>query len=631
MKEKDVSALDPSTLDEAPSRRHGYGLRMFFLYLTVGLMAVMAYAFNMRAMGWESSRTSGLSVPVAQMLNTEDQSILLYASEDTARYLASVGGNYEVLLKPWRNFFTQEKIPYKEISRLEKIEDPRRTVLVLPSAVALEDTERKAILEFRDRGGNILATSTLAARNGRGEWTGYDFVKDLFGVSVTGDIPPEKEERHLNLFGDLPFALSYNTAERIWLGKMGANPLRLKGGKTAGVITDWARISGAGNSDTAAVLYDEFGKDKQNARWVMLSFSETTWEVQRNAVHALLANSLDWLEHRPAIYKASWPYPYRAAHVIEMDTEEGFPNALRFAAMLDQAQVPSTFYVLTSVALRNREILKKIARNHEIGYHGDVHDGFKGQPETVQARRMDAMQADLKSLLGNLNGITGFRAPVESYDKTTEDLLLKKGIRHHAADPNRTNARLPLFYPNSKYYGQALVILPRTQLDDINLLQAGKNDKTLIADALIRDYEQVAQMGAFGLLSIHTQNFAENSPLAAAMPDFLSHVAKNRSKVWLAQSGKVADWWRERERLTYKLRSASSRIDLDVTIEGNTPMQAVSLIVAAPMAKAVVNLKPLKSNTALPQVKPIDDFRTALVFSDMRPGSYSYSLTFAKD
>jgi hypothetical protein len=68
-----------------------------------------------------------------------------------------------------------------------------------------------------------------------------------------------------------------------------------------------------------------------------------------------------------------------------------------------------------------------------------------------------------------------------------------------------------------------------------------------------------------------------------------------------------------------------------VTIEGNQPIPAASLIVSNPIAKAVVNVRPTKSNTALPEVKALDDFRTALVFSNMRPGTYTYSVTFSND
>lgn len=614
--------------DGIPKR--GYGLSLVVLMAMISAVSILAYAYNMRAMGWRGNSDSALSIPVG-LLAGKQAAVLLYASPDSARYLNSVGGNYEVLLKPWRNFFVQQRIPYQEVASIESLSPSAGGVLVLPSALAISDRERRAILQFRDRGGNILATGSLGPRDGSGEWVGYEFLRELLGVTITGEIPPDRDERHLNLFGDLPFSQSYGVAERIWLGKLGANPLRIRGGKTAGALTNWARTSGRENGfDNAAVLYDEFGSDKRHARWVMLNFPEVTWEIQRNDVHRFLSNALAWLDHRPSLYKGSWPSPYHAAHVIEMDTEEGFQNALRFAAMMDTIEASATFYALTSVAVKFPEVVRQLARRHEIGYHADVHEGFRGQPEAVQAKRLDTMQAQMKSILGDTSAVTGFRAPTESYDKTTEDLLLQRGMRHHAADPNRTNARAPLFYPNAKEEWQrALVVLPRTQLDDINLIRDGRNDRNLIRDELINDFNQVSRMGAFGLLSIHSQNFGDDSPLAAAMPAFLAHVKNNREQVWVAPAGRIADWWRDRERLTYKVTATRSKLDLDVTLTGSEPMPAVSLIVTNPTAKAALQVRPVKSNTALPLVKPIDDFRTALVFSEMRAGSYAYTLTFS--
>lgn len=602
------------------------------MFVALGAMAVAVYAVNMKALGWQGNSSTNLSVPIKEVFASKEPTILLYASTDTAKYLSSVGGNYEVLLKPWRNFFTQEKIHYKEITSLKKISDPGRTVLVLPSVTAIGDNEREAILAFQKQGGNILATSTLGARTGSGEWTGYEFVRSLLNVSITGEIFPGNEQRQLNIFGNLPFSQAYQPGERIWLGKLGSNPLRLKGGRTAASITDWARSPSSGAEDNSAVLYDEFGKDRKHARWVMLSFPETSWEIQRNAVHGLLGNALQWLERQPAVYKASWPFPYRAAQLIEMDTEQGFPNALRFAAMLKKVNTPATFYLLTNEAKRYPEIVKELARHHEIGYHGDVHDGFKGQSEAVQSQRMINMQTDMKSILGSIDHIVSFRAPLESYDKITEDLMIKYQLRHHAADPNSSNSRVPRFYPDDKKYtSQSIVVLPRTEFDDINLIRTGNNNKFLINETLVNNLDQTIQMGGLGFFSIHSQNFSEENPLVNAIPTFLKHLNSERQNVWVDETRKIADWWRDRQRISYKFLKSAAKTDLDVTIEGTDKIPGISLVVANPYSNAVLRLKAVKTNVPMPQVKQIDDLRTAIIFSDFAPGTYSYSLSFIRD
>jgi len=631
--------MDQATTNAATGTKHAkqprqgggqpgfrYGVELLAAFLLIGGAAVTVYTNTMSSLGWGGARGGGITVPVALGKATKEKQVLLLVNDATARYLAGVGGNYEAILKPWRNFFMQEKIPFKEITRLDAVRAPAASVLVLPSVIALSDADRKRLLAYRDAGGSVLVTSTLGARDASGAWRGYDWLKEFLGVTITGEIPREREERHLNLFGDLPFVQSYGVAERIWLGMQGANPLRLQGGRAAGSITDWARSGGGTNA--VAVAFDELGPDQHYARWVMLGFSEMTWEFQRNASHRLLANAITWLQRTPVIYPATWPSPYRAAQIIEMDTEEGFTNATHFSAMMDKINATATFYLLTEVARQHPNTVRTLAKRHELGYHGDTHVSFAGQSEDVQSKRIATMQAHMREVLGDISKLTGFRAPTEGYDKTTEELLLKAGIRHHAADPNRANARTPLFFPNTKgMQEQALVVLPRTQMDDINILPAAVEAKA-IASMLKSDFDGVRQMGALGLLSVHSQNFALFSPLSAAFPEFLDHLRAYRHDVWLAPAGEVANWWRERERLTYKVSKSANKLAIDVSISGSQPAAALSLIVNHPRGGTALQVRPEKSNTPLPAVRDIDGLRSAMVFENMRPGTYSYALTF---
>ncbi|MBV5345410.1 MAG: polysaccharide deacetylase family protein, partial [Rhodoferax sp.] len=96
------------------------------------------------------------------------------------------------------------------------------------------------------------------------------------------------------------------------------------------------------------------------------------------------------------------------------------------------ANIRGTFYALTSIAVKNRETLEQVAKKHEVGYHAEVHFGFKGKSEEAQAERLNTMVSDMKNILGAraTADVSGFRAPTESWDPTTEKLLRKLGVRH---------------------------------------------------------------------------------------------------------------------------------------------------------------------------------------------------------
>jgi peptidoglycan/xylan/chitin deacetylase (PgdA/CDA1 family) len=316
----------------------------------------------------------------------------------------------------------------------------------------------------------------------------------------------------------------------------------------------------------------------------------------------------------------------RGAQLIEMDTEQGFPNALRFASMMRALDYRGTFYVLTSEGKQFPDVLLSLARDFEVGYHGEVHDGFKDQTPDQQQQRIQAMMNDMKAVLGDNKNVTGFRAPLESYDDNTEKLLVKAGIRHHTVDPARSNARLPELVKVDGV-ADALVILPRTQRDDINLSSENLTVEQL-TQALIDDFDLAQEMGGLGLLSIHSQNYANDAPLTMAMPGFLAHLKKHRDRVWMASGGEVAQWWRERARLKLSSKNLGRRLEFNLSVTGKTPLKGASLTVILPKKGILPNVQALKAGLPKPNVQKIDEYRASIVFPSLNPGDYAYQATF---
>lgn len=571
-------------------------------------------------------------IPAALPLTEPATPVYLYVSPTTARYLRSVGGNYDAFLIPWRNLLAQRNRPYVEISSLGAVPAATGSVLILPSALALNQAERRQIAEFQRQGGNLLATWSLGVHGEDDSWKGHAFLEQLFGVKVLGEVAATSMERFLNLYGDSPLTAGYPAGRRLWLESTTEPMLRLTGGETAGVYLDWMRNAGS-DAARGAVVFDEHGDERRRARWVMLGFAETSWGTATPLLSGLIENALHWLSHGVNVTKPAWPVPYRAAYILEMDTEEAFGNARNFVSMMDAAGLRGTFYCLTSEAVRFPYLMREIGRRHEIAFHGDVHTGFAGQPESLQSRRLDRMRADMERVMGTLSNKVGFRAPLEQYDKTTERLLHDKGFRHHAADPNRTDARLPFFSEaGSALPERALVVLPRTQHDDTSL-RAGERYPGAEQDllrSLLSDLKMAVEMRGLGLLSIHSQYFGRGSLLHDVMPDFLDQVRRYGDQLWTAPANEIADWWRERERLQYEVRGSSDQFLLEVTISGDGPLARGAVVVSHKAGGVGPSLQAVSTSEALPLLKPLDAFRTAIVFDGMRPGSYSYVIKPAR-
>ena len=621
------AAMKPALTDHREKQPFFKRIGAWLPTMTILGLAVplLVYLAAMQLIGW---RTPVPGVHGAISYATSGGgNVLLYASPNTRAYLAGIGGNYETLLVPWRTYFLDRKLGVKEIQDATQLRRHEKGVLVLPSAVSLSDEERAEILAFRARGGAILTTWATGTRNGKGDWEGWQFLETL-GVKVLGEIPGDAELNHLILTGESPVSHTHPAGQRIGMGKTSESSLRATGEMVAGRFMNWARITDAERRNEGAIIYTEASAGM--GRVVFFAFAESTWEPNQLVHYGFIDDTLQWLQREPSIVLAAWPNGKRAAQVIEMDTEDGFANALPFASMMQALDYPATFYVLTSVGKLFPDVLTRLARDFEVAYHGDVHDSFKDQSAAIQEQRIQNMRREMASVLPDTKNITGFRAPLEGYDATTEQLLHKYGIRHHVSSPNRTEARLPLL---AKIDGvkteDTLVVLPRTQRDDINM-----RGEQLTADqttqALIDDFDLVVDTGALGLLSIHSQNFMADGTLPKAMPGFLVHTKQRRAQVWKATGGEVADWWRERERLKLSSANSGKRLVFNITVTGTKPVSGASLVVMMPQKGLLPSVQSTKIGGVKPTVSSIDNYRATILFDSLSPGHHAYQATFVQ-
>ncbi|MFZ4478944.1 MAG: polysaccharide deacetylase family protein [Rhodoferax sp.] len=586
---------------------------------------MLIYLLFMKSMGWNLP-LMGVNGAFSYA-KPAGSSVILYASSNTRTYLTGIGGNYEVLLTPWRDYFSNRKVDFSEIQNAAQLRKQRSGVLVLPSAVSLSDEERFEIQAFRSKGGAVLATWATGSRNGKGDWQGWQFLENL-GAKIIGELPVAANAHNLILTGESPVSHTQAAGQRIELSKTAETLLRARGEMVGARFMNWSRVTDDERRAEGAVIFTE--ASEQSGRFAFFAFAESGWEAHTLGTHNLIDDTLQWLRRDPLVVLAAWPQGKYAAQVIEMDTEEGFPNALPFASMMQSIDYRGTFYVLTSVARLFPEVVSQLARNFEIGYHGDVHTSFKGQSAGDQEQRIQAMRSDMASVIPNPQRMTGFRAPTEGYDATTEQLLQKFGMRHHTADPNRTNGRLPLLVrtPGSPE-SEGLVVLARTQRDDLNLygekLSTGQTTK-----ALIDDFDLALATGALSLLSVHSQNFNRDSVMAAAMPGFLDHLKNYREHLWMASAGEVADWWRDRSRFKVSASNTGNRVEFNITVTGNQPVKGASLVVMLPQRGIGTVVEGMKIGMAKPRIMKIDDYRSMLVFDALEPGSYSYQVTFSR-
>lgn len=551
-----------------------------------------------------------------------DARVVLLRSETTAAFLKANGGNYELLLGPWREFFTRHGVKTREVdaAQLASLKEPG--VLVMASTLLLSQSERDAIRSRLAAGWSVLGTWALGVRDEKGGWAGYGLIEELFGAQVDATATTGKDERFLLPYGETPLTHSLPAGKRIYLMPTSEPLLRVRTRNPAARFGNYMRETTQPGSLLAAAAFDE----RSGARRAYFGFAETSWDSARADLDALLLGTLAWLDRKPILVKSAWPHPHEAAVLLEMDTEDKFQNSVRFASQLERFGLRGTFYSLTSEAARHPAVMKRLASRHEIAYHADVHDGFAKLDAKHQDRRLKAMIKQMRGLLPDVSRATGFRAPLEQYDATTEQLLRANGLRHHAASPASRPDVLPGF--SSAEAGvpadKALVILPRTWLDDINLLNSGLLKGGAVEKLMLSSLEDTVAMRGFGLLSLHTQEFYAGSPTEKATPRLLESIVKHGDRVWAAAGEEIAQWWRDREAVHVYVTEEKGGLHVRLKVERG-PLQRVRLVLFAPKA-GEARLSGSKHVDA--RLERLDPYRLAIVLQSLPQGESELRVGF---
>jgi hypothetical protein len=337
---------------------------------------------------------------------------------------------------------------------------------------------------------------------------------------------------------------------------------------------------------------------------------------------------MEWLLRRPSAYVSAWPHPYSSAFSLAVDATDTIgDNELDFAKSFEAIGGRATYFVVGELAPMSASLLKTLQdRGHELGYLGDKFIGFKDQSASTQAKRLDTMRKDLKDAGLRLAVDAGFHPPVESYDKTTEKLLVERQFGHFIASMGASDARLPFFSTSNLATvasGKATVVLPRTQIGPDEVLQGRTSQDTM--RAFIGELNLAEKMA--GLSVVRMINPSLLTP--KQWGDIFQNLRLRRESLWLATTGQVADWWRERDRVTVKLDASPAASQLAVTVKGNTPLQqAVTVWINLPESGVLLRASPIGQDESAVKISTVDAWRAAVVLTGLAPGIHSWQLYF---
>jgi hypothetical protein len=217
----------------------------------------------------------------------------------------------------------------------------------------------------------------------------------------------------------------------------------------------------------------------------------------------------------------------------------------------------------------------------------------------------------------------GFVAPMDSYDKTTEKLLREGPFGYYIAFMDATDTRLPMVVQPEQAGGKSTIVLPRTQNGPEQAIEEDNPDEGL--QTFMEELNLSTQMAGLSIVRIPTQSLLSKEQLTKVFDQLKS----NRDKTWMTTSAKVAEWWREKTRITARLEAHTRGPLLIVTVTGNGPLkQPTTVLVNLPDTGGAMKLEPADAEEETPAVVKVDAWRAAVILDGLTPGEYCWYVQF---
>lgn len=571
-----------------------------------------------------TQNATNFSVPV-------EPKVVIYASPATKAYWVKTGVNSSNS-QVWSVFLRKYRIPFEVITAVDKLEVTLASVLVLPSSIALSERERQAIIRFRAKGGSVLSSWLTGTRNDNGTEAGYGFMERVLDVKVMGTTEADLKDYFMLPHGDSPVTHHLPAGTRVWLERtLGLYPLRLEGRQTAAQIKDWSRTPVYGKATSTVVFDERLQASGQFSRSIVLGYPEQLWlSADPRQLEAIAYNAVIWLLRQPAAYVTAWPFPYRSAFIMAVDLTGNVSDTdLAYAKLLEEAGGRATYYVVSETVAKSASKLNRLkAAGHEIAFLGDSYSDFLGQSETVQKRRLDSMRKVAKDSGIEIAANAGFHAPMDSYDKTTKKLLMAGNFGHLLAAADASEARLPFFATAQEGLeqtkgGKALVVLPRTQSSPEDSVDNCRPEIGL--KPFFNELDLSEKMAGLSVISLS----GKSDLTQAQSAEIFNYLNTRRERKWLATAGQVADWWRERERISVRFESGVTGPRMVISVlPGSALRQAATVAVNLPEMGATLRLVARGNSAKTPRIAKLDAWRAAVVLDGMAAGDYQWDMYF---
>ncbi|MFZ5519141.1 MAG: hypothetical protein ACOY90_21095 [Candidatus Zhuqueibacterota bacterium] len=465
---------------------------------------------------------------------------------------------------------------------IEKGNHYKFKTIVLPAARAMSTIEIIQLKRFVENGGSIIATSSTGSFDEKGEWRGWKFFIEVFGLQFTSEIPASDVVRKLKIKGGLPVTTGIPSGYALQIATWD-QPIACKVVESrTEQVSYWTRparnseTSGFAMDEAAAIVFGSYGKGK----FVWMGFDmDAVKGDQSDHIHfaRLFDNLMGWLNHVPTVLVKDWPALYSSAAILTPFLTGDISNLPNLLNIVRSDSIPITFFIDPITASKYEAETRRLPQYGDVGTITDFGSLTSEPSQPILIYDYESQVVNLNRAKEVIEGFTGMniRGAMPFYggfDENSIHALISIGYEYVVADSS-ANRTIPQVHIKGK---APVVSFHRTARDDYEIIQQyGLTDSTFQLATYIDDVNTTDFLGGLYMLRIH--------PEYQCRPEYISVVRELvkyiRSKnIWLTTPEAVRDWWVSKNALEVHQEIRSNRrIVLEISNAGRADIRDCSI------------------------------------------------------
>ncbi len=534
-------------------RTRGRWAALFFLLVVVITLTVAIWQYHQMIVaiydGASASVYRRMMRPFASGSDSIGQKpvrIALWHAEAAGEVLGAPPRAFDEWVRQWEHFFARERFSYRRITgaALDVGALAEFNVLVLPTAVAMSNSEIEAVKRFLQRGNGVVMMWATGTRMETGAWRSASLLQQVGGLEITGPVPESDRAgvSSIAMSGRSPLTLGLPPGLVISVARYD-EPLaaRIREPRVEAVgawirASRWSpqsRLSMEDQRDRAVIAYGDY----LGGRFVWFGFplGAAARPDQAQAMDLLTRQAVAWAARQPIAYKMFWPENISGVFTLSWSLNHPDEFDERLPALAGQYRLPLTSFVSPRLVEEAPELVRRLANFGPVGLW-EVDGDEVRQPPSIET--LIRWREQIERLVGSRN--VGARLSVPVVPDQWLDALVRAGYaylsgtdyRHLLPQVVRTNRPLPVFARERELW-----LMPEMPLPD---LEASVQSSRPLEYGIEAAVDAIAMEG--GLLNLSLMAAQVDSTTMKRLDVILTRA--KRARIWATDIVSVLEFYR---------------------------------------------------------------------------------------